>query len=137
MNDTGPAARPLADRLRYGAEAAAFFAGIGFFRLIGLSAASAVGGFVGRHIFYRVRGVMNRARENLRLAFPEKSDAERETIIAEMCDNLGRTVAEYAHLEKFSAHGEKPRLEVTGDDMARDAVARGKGVMFFSGHFAN
>ena len=127
----------VTSRLRYGAEAAAFFAGIGFFRLIGLAASSAVGGFVGRNIFYRVRPIMNRARENLRSAFPEKSDAERETIVLAMCDNLGRTVAEYAHLGKFSMHGEDPRLEIVNIEGGQAAVARGKGVMFFSGHFAN
>ena len=48
---------------------------------------------------------MKRARDNLRAAFPEKSDAEIEAIIKEMCDNLGRTVAEYAHLDKLSLKG--------------------------------
>src|SRR5579883_2636465 len=87
----------LSDTLRYRAEAAVFFAFIAFFRLLGLDGASAVGGFIGRNIFYRVP-VMNRARENLRAAYPEKTPAEIEAIIREMCDNLGRTVAEYAHL---------------------------------------
>ncbi|MEJ0026158.1 MAG: lysophospholipid acyltransferase family protein [Rhizomicrobium sp.] len=128
---------PLAMRLRYGAEAAAFFAYIGFCRMLGLRAASALGGFIGRNVFYRVRGIMNRARENLRAAFPEKSDAEIETIVLEMCDNLGRTVAEYAHLDKFSMHGPNPRLEVVNREAGAEAMASGKGVMFFSGHFAN
>jgi KDO2-lipid IV(A) lauroyltransferase len=127
----------VTSRLRYGAEAAAFFAGIGFFRLIGLTASSAVGGFVGRNIFYRVRPIMNRARENLRAAFPEKTEAEREAIVLAMCDNLGRTVAEYGHLQKFSVDGDNPRLDIVNGEVARAAVAAGKGVMFFSGHFAN
>jgi KDO2-lipid IV(A) lauroyltransferase len=137
MTATTTASLPFAMRLRYGLEAAAFFAGIGFFRMLGLRAASAVGGFVGRNIFYRIRGVMKRARENLRAAFPEKSDAEIEAIIVEMCDNLGRTVAEYAHLDKFSMHGDNPRLEIVNAEAGRAAMASGKGVMFFSGHFAN
>src|SRR5476649_687117 len=128
---------PLAVRLRYGAEALAFFAYIGLCRALGLELASAVGGFIGRNIFYRVRGIINRARENLRNAFPEKSDAERERIILEMCDNLGRTVAEYAHLGRFSMHGPNPRLEIVNADIGKAALARAKGVMFFSGHFAN
>lgn len=137
MTANPPAPLPLLSRLRYGAEAAAFFTGIGFFRLIGLEASSAVGGFVGRQVFYRVRGIMNRARENLRAAFPEKSDAEREVIVREMCDNLGRVVAEYAHLHRFSVHGDDPRLEVAQVEHAMAAGARGKGILFFSGHFAN
>jgi KDO2-lipid IV(A) lauroyltransferase len=137
MNAKTPAPLPLASRLRYGAEAAAFFAGIGLFRLLGIDAASAVGGFIGRNVFYRVRGIMNRARVNLRAAFPEKSEAEREAIVLEMCDNLGRTVSEYAHLGKLSVHGDDPRLEVANLERAYEAQARGKGILFFSGHFAN
>jgi KDO2-lipid IV(A) lauroyltransferase len=126
----------LSDTLRYRAEAAAFFAFIGFFRLLGLDGASAVGGFIGRNIFYRVP-VMNRARENLRAAYPEKTAAEIEAIIREMCDNLGRTVAEYAHLDKLAMTGDDPRIEVVNVEHADNAVASGSGVMFISGHFAN
>ncbi|HWD27710.1 MAG TPA: lysophospholipid acyltransferase family protein [Rhizomicrobium sp.] len=128
---------PLALRLRYGAEAAAFFAFIGFCRLLGLTVSSAVGGFIGRHIFYRIGGIMNRARANLRLAFPEKNKAEIEAIVLEMCDCLGRTVAEYAHLDKFSIHGPNPRLQVANLETAMALKDSGKGIMFFSGHFAN
>lgn len=137
MTAENEVASPLASRLRYGAEAAAFFAFIGLCRLIGLGASSAIGGFIGRNIFYRIGGIMNRARANLREAFPEKSADEIETIVLEMCDNLGRTVAEYAHLGEFSMHGENPRLEVVNREVSDAAIASGKGVMFFSGHFAN
>lgn len=137
MSNKAPAPMPLGDTLRYGAEAAAFFLFIGLTRLIGLRASSAMGGWIGRNIFYRVTPIMNRARENLRTAFPEKTEAERERIVVDMCDNLGRTVAEYGHLGKFSMHGDHPRLEVVSIENAQAGYASGKGVMFFSGHFAN
>ena len=137
MSDASEASTPFGLRLRYGAEAAAFFSFIGACRLLGLTVASAVGGFIGRNIFYRIGGIMNRARANLRLAFPEKNDAEIEAIVLEMCDNLGRTVAEYAHLAKFSIHGPNPRMEVAHIERAFAARDTGKGIMFFSGHFAN
>src|ERR1700761_1228752 len=100
VSDTTRIELPPGKRLRYGAEAAVFFLFIGFFRLLGLDGASALGGFIGRNIFRRI-GTMNRARENLRAAFPEKNEDEIEKIVTEMCDNLGRTVAEYAHLDKL------------------------------------
>ena len=137
MSSKAPAPMPLGDRLRYGAEAAAFFSFIGLTRLVGLSAASAMGGWIGRNIFYRVGPIMDRARENLRAAFPEKTDAERERIVVEMCDNLGRTVAEYGHLAKFSISGDNPRLQIVNPENGHQAYDSGKGVMFFSGHFAN
>ena len=132
-----PAPLPFALRLRYALEAAALFTFIGLFRLIGLNASSALGGFIGRNVFYRVRPIMNRARVNLRATFPDKSQAECEVIVRAMCDNLGRTVAEYAHLEKFSMHGDNPRLQIANREIGEAAIATGKGVMFFSGHFAN
>ncbi|HEY1709151.1 MAG TPA: lysophospholipid acyltransferase family protein [Rhizomicrobium sp.] len=136
VSDTTRIELPLGKRLRYGAEACVFFLFIGFFRLLGLNAASALGGFIGRNIFRHV-GTMNRARENLREAFPEKTESEIETIVIAMCDNLGRTVAEYANLDKLRLEGSDPRLELEGAEHAKAAIARGKGVIFFSGHFAN
>jgi len=127
---------PFATMLRYRAEAAGFFTAIGFFKLFGLDGASAVGGWIGRNILYRTR-TAQRGRDNLKKAYPEKSDAEIETILLEVWDNLGRTIGEYAHLDKLSMYGADPRLEATGIDIAEKALASGKGVMFVSGHFAN
>ena len=124
----------LTQKLRYGAEAALFLAFMGLFRLIGLDAASALGGFIGRNIFARTR-VTQRARDNLARAFPEKSPEEREAIITAMWDNLGRTVAEYAHLDKFDIGGRYPRIHME-NSTAADAI-RGKGAIIISGHFAN
>jgi Kdo2-lipid IVA lauroyltransferase/acyltransferase len=124
------------EKLRYGSEAALFFAFMGLFRLMGLDAASAFGGFIGRNIFYRT-GVSKRARANLRAAFPDVSDAEIEQIVIEMWDNLGRTVAEYAHHDKFSMYGPDPRIEIVNLDIVKQAIASGRGIEFASGHFAN
>lgn len=138
MSDS-EAEKPLttAERLRYIGEAIPFFLFMGFFRVLGIDAASALGGFIGRNVFYHIRPVMDRARENLRAAYPDLQPAEMETIIREMCDNLGRTVAEYPHLDKLTLHGPNPRLEIAGKEIADAEITRGKGVMFISGHFAN
>jgi KDO2-lipid IV(A) lauroyltransferase len=44
-------------------------------------------------------------REQLRAAFPEKSDAEIEKILGGVWDNLGRIAIEFAHLDEFSVDG--------------------------------
>jgi len=124
------------NRLRYGAEAAGFFFLMGIFKLLGLDAASALGGFIGREILYRTP-LSSRARENLRLAFPEKDDREIETIVRGMWNNLGRTVGEYPHLKRFRAHGPNARIDILNADRAVGASKRGKGVLCFSGHFGN
>src|ERR1700744_5946128 len=89
---------PFAEMLRYRAEAVVFFGFIGFFRLFGLDGASAIGGWIGRAILRR-SAMGGRARDHLKRAYPEKNDAEIEAIVVEVFDNLGRTVAEYAHLD--------------------------------------
>src|SRR4051794_40822290 len=116
----------FAQTLRYGAETSLFLLFMGFFRLIGLDAASAVGGFIGREIFSRTRAT-RRARENLAAAFPEKTPAEFDAIIRAMWDNLGRTVAEYAHLDKFTLNGPGARIAVDNIELAE--AMRGKSVL--------
>ena len=119
--------------LRYSAEAAGFFLFMGLFRLLGLDAASALGGFIGRNIFSYTK-LTARARENLVAAFPEKSAPEIASIINRMWDNLGRTVAEYAHLDGFGIDGPHPRITIRG---AENTSAVAQGALLLSGHFAN
>lgn len=69
MSDAAlPPMNPL-ERLRYGAEAGAFFAFMGLFRILGIDRASALGGFIGRNILYRT-GVTKRARMNFAPPIP-------------------------------------------------------------------
>src|SRR5262245_51781544 len=100
------------EKLRYGGEAAAFFLFMGLFRLLSVDAASALGGWIGRSFGPLLRSDRT-ARDNLKAAFPEKSEAERDAIRMTMWDNLGRVVAEYPHLGKFSSRGADPRLSFT------------------------
>jgi Kdo2-lipid IVA lauroyltransferase/acyltransferase len=82
-------------------------------------------------------------RENLRAAFPEKSDAEIEKILAGVWDNLGRVAAEFAHLDEFQFEGVGPltRDTVRLPPEALERVARikaaGKPVIAFASHLAN
>lgn len=123
-------------KARHLVEAGAFLGVMGLFKIMGVDTASAVGGFVGRNIYRRLP-VVNRARENLRAAYRTKSDAEIEAIVLAMCDNLGRTIAEYPHLTSISSNGSNPRIRLIEIERPKAAVASGKPIMFISGHFAN
>lgn len=137
MSDTSaPPGLTLGQKLRYGAEAAVFFAFMGLFRLIGLDLASRLGGWIGRNIF-PLLPPDRAARANLAAAFPEKSDDERNEIRGIMWDNLGRVVGEYPHLDRFSPKGEDPRISFTLPDGMTVADLTSQPVMFLSGHFAN
>src|SRR5579884_905732 len=102
-------------RLRYRIEAAGFFAVIGFFRLFGIDRASAIGGWIGRNLVGRTY-LSRRPLRNLRVAFPDKSEPEIAAILNTMWDNLGRVMAEYAHLDEISWNGPNPRIEVSGGE---------------------
>jgi KDO2-lipid IV(A) lauroyltransferase len=53
-----------------------------------------------RHLGPRLRG-HRRALEQIALAFPDKTQQERERIALGMWDNLGRTAVEYSQLETY------------------------------------
>jgi Kdo2-lipid IVA lauroyltransferase/acyltransferase len=82
-------------------------------------------------------------REQLRAAFPEKSDAEIETILSGVWDNLGRVSVEFAHLDDFGVEGFEPRKadQIIYDLETRarfDRVAKsGKATIAFAAHIAN
>jgi KDO2-lipid IV(A) lauroyltransferase len=126
----------LSRRLRYYLETAGFFAVIGFFRLFGIDTASAIGGWIGRNLITPTP-LSRLATKNLKSAFPDKSPAEIAVIVRAMWDNLGRVMAEYAHLDKLHMDGPDPRIEILGLDRLEAAIGRGKGVLLVSGHFAN
>lgn len=106
------------------------------FRSLGLKRASDLGGWLARSIGPKIP-VTRRAQRNMAHAFPAMSEAERERHIAAMWDNLGRTIAEYPHLDKFWALKPGARIEIAGIEHAEAAIAKGKGGLFVSGHCGN
>ncbi|HAC57204.1 MAG: lauroyl acyltransferase [Parvibaculum sp.] len=117
-------------------EYAALKAALGFFGAMSLDRASDMGGRIARRIGPRLP-FTETARENIALAMPELSGSEREKIVADMWENLGRTIAEYAHLPVFARPEERHRIEVVHAEMLRALAASGNGGIFVSGHFAN
>ncbi|MBN7760156.1 lipid A biosynthesis lauroyl acyltransferase [Nitratireductor aquibiodomus] len=82
------------------------------------------------------------AVDNLRQAYPEKSDAEIETIARDMWGNMARLAVEYVFLDKlfdFDPEAETPgRVEVEGVEIFK-RLREEKGVphIFFTGHMGN
>ncbi len=111
---------------------------LGVLRLLPVDTASALGGRLGRLIGPRLRR-HEIARTNMRRALPEQSDEEIETALSQMWDNLGRTFAEYAHLDAFrrSLDAGDGRIEVRGREHLDAAAAAGRGLVAFGAHLAN
>lgn len=110
---------------------------IAFFRVVGVDLASFISGKVLRILGPLLRGYSRRAEENLRRAFPDWNDRQIKNTTAEVWENLGRTAAEYAHLDRLSIHGDNARILHQGFDKLRLPEGGYQQVIFVTGHFAN
>jgi KDO2-lipid IV(A) lauroyltransferase len=77
------------------------------------------------------------ALRNLRLAFPNESEAWRAEVAKGMWACIGRTVAEMPHLPSIHAYREDSRITVANAERLDAIRESGKGAVFISGHFAN
>ncbi|QYO65687.1 lysophospholipid acyltransferase family protein [Leptolyngbya sp. 7M] len=114
------------------------------FRTLGLlprSLARMVSGTIAA-IVYRLLGRLRRTgRRNLELAFPELAADEREALLRESFQNLGRVLAETS---KFPRHTKKSIQDIIDIDSANafqklcnDARDKGKSVLVVTGHLGN
>lgn len=75
------------------------------------------------------------AERNLRLAFPEMSDADRKVLLADQWANLGRYFFEFPMVERLTrASG---RVEVEGFERLEAIARENRPTVFVSGHFSN
>ncbi|GGF16108.1 lipid A biosynthesis lauroyl acyltransferase [Aliidongia dinghuensis] len=116
----------------------ATFAGLALrlFMALPRARASAVGGWLARLIGPRL-GITKRARRNLAQALPGLDRTAQDRVITEMWDNLGRVVGEFPHLKTMDAFTPGAAIEAEGLEHVDAAIARGKPLIFYSGHFGN
>nr|WP_280990772.1 lipid A biosynthesis acyltransferase [Brevundimonas subvibrioides] len=115
-------------------EAVAFAGFIGLMRLIGLEAASNLGGWLLRTLGPRV-STHRVVLRNLRIAFPEMSPGDRQRLAVEQWEQTGRTFAETAVMDQLTpASG---RIDVVGAERLEAIRQAGRPVVFVSGHMAN
>ena len=132
----GPGQRAgTAKTLRWLAEAAATWLWLRGMRALAPDRASDLGGWLGRTIGPWL-AVDRIARANVRLAFPDLSQARVTAIVLASWENLGRTAAEYAHLATIMdpATG---RVSYHGAERLQAAVDGRAAQICWSGHFAN
>ncbi|MES2729895.1 MAG: lipid A biosynthesis acyltransferase [Pseudomonadota bacterium] len=118
--------------LRHLAEAAFIYILIAFFSLLPPPAASAIGGFLGRMIGPRLAASRKAAR-HIHKIWPDCPPARRDQIIKGMWDNLGRTFAEYPHLEEIARN----RCDIMGAEIVHQAHKTHGNILLFSGHIGN
>ncbi len=76
---------------------------------------------------------------NLAIAFPEKSEHERLRILVASYRNLGRTIAEIAHIARVTSANVRERITIADESLWRPLAAKlpQHGVLVLTGHFGN
>ena len=107
----------------------------GFFGLLPYPLASDIGGALGRVAGKLLKRASATADENLKRAFPDKTEAERLRVIKGMWDNLGRVFAEYPHLKKMPDY--EGVITFDNDALIQSCLAENRPIILLTGHLAN
>jgi KDO2-lipid IV(A) lauroyltransferase len=97
--------------------------------------ARAIGTLLARLVYllhFRLRSV---GLHNLKIAFPEKPAHERRRILKEVFTGLGRQLAEFCLFPTYTRANVAQVAIHDGMENYEAARARGKGVLFLTGHF--
>ncbi len=87
-------------------------------------------------MFYLVDAPHRRvALANLSQCFPARAEAERRAIARRMFQHFGVLLVELLRFSGLSAEAMRRAVEVDGEERVRAAYAKGRGVLFFTGHF--
>ena len=125
-------------KIRHALETAAFRLVLAAARVLPrkwMLAAGALGGLLGWALDARHRRI---ADENLILAFGESLDARARGRLQRACwRHFGRITVDSLCLLQRDAAFVRGLVEVEGEEMLRQAFARGKGVLLYSGHFGH
>lgn len=86
---------------------------------------------------FAARTPLRRAADfNLRLAFPDWTDARRKQMIRGMIRQVGWMAGEFSQFPRYTQENIPRIVAVEGEDNFECARARGKGVLFLTGHMS-
>jgi len=74
---------------------------------------------------------------NLRLAFPEWTEAQRRQVIYQLFQNFGRMLADFAHFPHWNRGNIERLIIYDGFENYERAQSQGRGVLFLTAHFGN
>lgn len=96
--------------------------------------ARAIGIAVGLAVFHLHRRLRDVGMRNLEMAFPGMSEAERRRMLRGEYISLGRQLAEVCLFPRYTHENVSQVVVYDGLENYKKAVARGKGVLFLTGH---
>jgi KDO2-lipid IV(A) lauroyltransferase len=127
---------PLTTRVRRGTRSILVTGLLRALSFIPVGPAVRIGAFLGRLAASLFGATRRLAIQNLGLAFPEMSLAERDAIARRMFVHLGMSAMEITSIRSFNDQLER-YMAVEGGQVLTAALARGKGVVFVTGHVGN
>ena len=98
------------------------------------SLARATGVMVARVLLAVTPKLRKTAEFNLRLAFPEWSEARRTETLRGMTRSLGWMAAEFAQMPRYSRENIEEVIVLDGHENFLEGLRRGKGVLFLTAH---
>ena len=90
--------------------------------------------FLARLVFAFQPKLKKTAEYNLRLAFPDWTDAQRKDATRKMVRNLGWMAAEFAHFPRLTKKNIDKVVILEGHENFLEGQRRGKGVLYLTGH---
>ncbi len=115
-------------------QSVAFSGLFSLLRLLGVDGASALGGGLLRSLG-PLTGTHKTVLRNLKIAFPQMREEERQRLARDQWELTGRTFAELAVMDRLTP--ESGRVEVVGLERLHAVRDSGKPVVLISGHIAN
>ena len=106
------------------------------FRILGLKAASSIGGKI-----FQIIGPIFRSKKliqsNIKKVFPEIESVQLNKITSSMWNNYGRVFAEYVFMKNFRNNQLNDSIKIIGNDILEEIKKNNQKVIFVSGHFSN
>ena len=106
------------------------------FRILGLRAASFIGGKI-----FQIIGPIFRSKKliqsNIKKVFPEIESVQLNKITSSMWNNYGRVFAEYVFMKNFRNNQLNDNIKIIGNDILEEIKKNNQKVIFVSGHFSN
>ena len=97
-------------------------------------AARGLAAFVTKLLFSLQPRLKKTAEFNLRLAFPDWTDAQRTEVTRKMVRNLGWMAAEFARFPRLTKENIEELVILEGHENFLEGQRRGKGVLYLTGH---
>jgi Kdo2-lipid IVA lauroyltransferase/acyltransferase len=119
------------------AEYAAYRAAVMALRAVPLAPAQAIAARAARALFARGGRRVDYVLANLRIAFPDKSEAERREIGRESYVHLAWNLVDVARGRDWKADDIRARVDFEGKEVADAVLAAGKGVVCLTLHLGN